>query len=57
MGKKIIAAKKAIEYVKEGMKIGLGTGSTADEFAKILSEKVKTVSKLLVYLHPIKQKY
>ena len=26
--KKIIAAKKAIEYVKEGMKIGLGTGST-----------------------------
>ena len=44
--KKIIAAKKAIEYVKEGMKIGLGTGSTADEFAKILSEKVKNGFKI-----------
>ena len=44
--KKIIAAKKAIEYEKEGMKIGLGTGSTADEFAKILSEKVKNGFKI-----------
>ena len=39
--KKIIAAKKAFEYVEEGMKLGLGTGSTADEFTKILSENVK----------------
>ena len=41
--KKIIAAKKAFEYVEEGMKLGLGTGSTADEFTKILSDNV-TVS-------------
>ena len=39
--KKIIAAKKAFEYVEEGMKLGLGTGSTADEFTKILSDNVK----------------
>ena len=39
--KKIIAAKKAFEYIEEGMKLGLGTGSTADEFTKVLSEKVK----------------
>jgi len=38
--KKIIAAEKAIEYVKNDMKIGLGTGSTADEFTKILSKKI-----------------
>ena len=38
--KKIIAAEKAIEYVKNGMKLGLGTGSTADEFTKILSKKI-----------------
>ena len=39
--KKIIAAKKAFEYIEEGMKLGLGTGSTADEFTKVLSENVK----------------
>ena len=39
--KKILAAQKAFEYVEEGMKIGLGTGSTADEFTKLLSENVK----------------
>ena len=36
--KKIIAAKKAFEYIEEGMKLGLGTGSTADEFTKVLSD-------------------
>tara|TARA_Y100001970_G_scaffold172573_1_gene210914 strand:+ start:2074 stop:2763 length:690 start_codon:yes stop_codon:yes gene_type:complete len=39
--KKILAAKKAFEYVEDGMKLGLGTGSTADEFTKILSDNVK----------------
>ena len=39
--KKILAAQKAIEYVEDGMKLGLGTGSTADEFTKILSDNVK----------------
>ena len=38
---KILAAQKAFEYVEDGMKLGLGTGSTADEFTKILSDNVK----------------
>lgn len=33
---KIIAAKEAITYVKDGMKLGLGTGSTVDEFLLII---------------------
>ena len=39
--KKILSAQKAFEYVEDGMKLGLGTGSTADEFTKILSDNVK----------------
>lgn len=35
------AAKKAIKYVKNGMIVGLGTGSTANIFIKLLSEKIK----------------
>jgi ribose 5-phosphate isomerase A len=38
---KINAAKGALEYVKDGMCIGLGSGSTAREFLKLLVEKVK----------------
>ena len=38
---KIIAAKKAITYVKDGMKLGLGTGSTVDEFLILLSEEIQ----------------
>jgi len=38
---KINAAKAALEYVKDGMCIGLGSGSTAREFIKLLVEKVK----------------
>ncbi|WP_240007440.1 ribose-5-phosphate isomerase RpiA [Pseudaquidulcibacter saccharophilus] len=34
------AAAKAIEYVKEGMLLGLGTGSTAAHFVRQLGEKV-----------------
>ena len=37
---KIVAAKEAIKYVKNDMKLGLGTGSTVDEFLKILSVEV-----------------
>ena len=29
---KINAAKEAISFVKDGMNLGLGTGSTVDEF-------------------------
>lgn len=35
------AAKGALEYVKDGMCIGLGSGSTAREFIKLLVEKVE----------------
>lgn len=38
---KIAAAKEAIKYVKNNMKLGLGTGSTVDEFLKLLSAEVK----------------
>lgn len=34
------AAKAAINYIKPGMKIGLGTGSTATFFIQLLGEKV-----------------
>lgn len=38
---KINAAKGALEYVENGMCIGLGSGSTAREFLKLLVEKVQ----------------
>lgn len=38
---KINAAKAAMEYVKEGMCIGLGSGSTAKEFIRLLGEKIR----------------
>ncbi|MBK8457543.1 MAG: ribose-5-phosphate isomerase RpiA [Phyllobacteriaceae bacterium] len=38
---KIEAARAALAYVADGMKIGIGTGSTAEEFVRLLAEKVK----------------
>jgi ribose 5-phosphate isomerase A len=35
------AALKALEFVKDGMLLGLGTGSTATFFVKALAERVK----------------
>jgi len=35
------AALKALEYVSDGMKVGLGTGSTADHFIRALGEAVE----------------
>ncbi len=35
------AALAALDYVKPGMKLGLGTGSTANHFITALAEKVK----------------
>ncbi len=35
------AARKALEYVKSGMVLGLGTGSTAREFVDLLGEALK----------------
>lgn len=37
---KIKAAAAAFEFVKDGMKLGIGTGSTADEFIRILGNNV-----------------
>ncbi len=36
----------AVDYVKDGMKVGLGTGSTAAWFVKSLAEKVRSGLKL-----------
>ncbi|WP_407159972.1 ribose-5-phosphate isomerase RpiA [Bradyrhizobium sp. STM 3557] len=35
------AAARALEHVHDGMKLGLGTGSTAKHFIELLGEKVK----------------
>jgi len=37
---KIEAARAALELVEDGMRLGIGTGSTADEFVRLLAEKV-----------------
>lgn len=37
---KIEAARAALGLVKDGMKLGIGTGSTADEFVRLLAEKI-----------------
>lgn len=38
--KKIAAAAAALEHVEHGMKLGIGTGSTAEAFIRLLAEKV-----------------
>lgn len=38
---KINAAMAALEYVREGMTVGLGTGSTAAHFVRLLGERVR----------------
>lgn len=38
---KRMAAEKAIAFVEPGMKLGLGTGSTAKHFVDLLGERVK----------------
>lgn len=37
---KIEAARVAVEYVTDGMRLGIGTGSTADEFTRLLAAKI-----------------
>lgn len=44
---KIEAAKAALEYVKDGMKLGIGTGSTAEEFIRLLAVRVKSGLKII----------
>ena len=38
---KIAAARRALDEVRDGMRVGLGTGSTASWFVKLLGEKVR----------------
>ena len=38
---KFVAAKRAVDYVEDGMRVGLGTGSTAAWLVKILGELVR----------------
>ncbi len=44
--KRAVAAK-ALEYVRDGMKLGLGSGSTAEIFVEMLAPKVRSGQKLL----------
>lgn len=41
------AATGALDYVEDGMKIGLGTGSTAEAFLDLLGEKVRGGLKII----------
>ena len=41
------AAAKALEYVVEGMKLGLGTGSTAETFLDLLGPRVRGGFKII----------
>ena len=38
---KIKAAEAALAHVEDGMRLGIGTGSTAEEFVRLLAEKVE----------------
>ena len=37
---KIKAAEAALSHVENGMRLGIGTGSTAEEFVRLLAAKV-----------------
>ena len=41
------AAARALEQVQDGMKLGLGTGSTAKHFVELLGERVRTGLKII----------
>ena len=38
---KVEAARAALDHVQDGMSLGLGTGSTADEFVRLLGERIE----------------
>ncbi|NSY17955.1 ribose-5-phosphate isomerase RpiA [Neorhizobium sp. AL 9.2.2] len=44
---KVKAAEAALGYVEDGMRLGIGTGSTAEEFVRLLAEKVHGGLKVL----------
>jgi ribose 5-phosphate isomerase A len=41
------AAAKALDYVQDGMKLGLGSGTTAEIFVELLAPRVRAGQKLL----------
>jgi ribose 5-phosphate isomerase A len=41
------AAARAVEFIRPGMRLGLGTGSTARHFVELLSEKVRAGLKVI----------
>lgn len=41
------AAARALDFVQDGMKLGLGTGSTADMFLELLAERIKGGLKII----------
>jgi ribose 5-phosphate isomerase A len=44
---KVAAAAEALKHVTPGMRLGIGTGSTADEFVRLLAAKVATGFKVI----------
>jgi ribose 5-phosphate isomerase A len=44
---KIAAASEALKHVTPGMRLGIGTGSTAEEFVRLLAAKVATGFKVI----------
>lgn len=44
---KRLAAARAVEQVRDGMKLGLGTGSTAKHFVELLGERVQAGLKVI----------
>ena len=38
------AADRALDFVRPGMRVGLGTGSTAKHFVELLAERVRAGS-------------
>jgi ribose 5-phosphate isomerase A len=41
------AAARALDFVRDGMKLGLGTGSTAEAFLDLLAERVRAGMKII----------
>jgi ribose 5-phosphate isomerase A len=41
------AAARALEEVRDGMRLGLGTGSTAKHFVELLGERVRAGLKVV----------
>src|SRR5688500_8212859 len=39
---KVAAARAALDQVRSGMRLGLGTGSTASEFVRLLGEALRS---------------